>query len=63
MASVQHMAGFHLENLSRGGKMDSKIWGGGGGVWGHAPQNFFFNFRPFESAFSDNLGMDHITNV
>ena len=43
-------AGFHLENLSRGGKMDSKIlWGGNGiacysvpsrGVWGHAPRFF-----------------------
>ena len=45
---------FHLENLSREGKMDSKIWEGGGngiarysvpsrGVWGHAPR-FFFKF-------------------
>ena len=59
--------------------MDSKIfffwWGGGGGAvarcsapsrGGLGPPDFFFNFRPSESAsgaFSDHLGMDHITNV
>ena len=36
------------------------------GSGGMLPQNFFFNFRPSESAsgaFSDHLGMDHITNA